>query len=358
MSVNPTQPGIEPLANQTAPAAGDRLYPARVWLYVLAAFVLAMVVVGGATRLTDSGLSITSWKPISGIIPPLTIADWQAELEAYRQIPEYQLINKGMSLAEFQGIFWWEWAHRFLGRFVGLVFFVPFVVFLAQRRLPRSLIAPLVTLFVLGGAQGALGWWMVTSGLTERVDVSQYRLAAHLGAAALLFVAIIWVARRIRPRAVKFVGEGRGWRLGLVVVGVLAFIQLLLGALVAGLDAGLAYNTWPLMGDRFTPDGMWQLVPAWLNVTENPGTVQFFHRMGAYVLMAAIGLQAFVSWQKTRWQGTHHWAPVLLALVLFQAGLGIATLLYAVPISLALFHQATAFILLAVITAYIADFSN
>ncbi|NOZ32284.1 MAG: hypothetical protein GXP01_04235 [Alphaproteobacteria bacterium] len=166
------------------------------------------------------------------------------------------------------------------------------------------------------------------------------------------------MARRIRPRAVKFVGEGQGWRTGLVIIGVLAFVQLLLGALVAGLDAGMAYNTWPLMGTRFTPDGMWQLVPVWLNVTENPGTVQFFHRIGAYVLMTAIGIQALVSWQKTRWQGTHVWSPVILGLVLVQAVIGIATLVLMVPISLALLHQATAFVLLAAITIHIADFSS
>jgi len=171
-------------------------------------------------------------------------------------------------------------------------------------------------------------------------------------------MAIVWVARRIRPRAVKFVGEGQGWRTGLVIIGVLAFVQLLLGALVAGLDAGMAYNTWPLMGTRFTPDGMWQLVPVWLNVTENPGTVQFFHRIGAYVLMTAIGIQALVSWQKTRWQGTHVWSPVILGLVLVQAVIGIATLVLMVPISLALLHQATAFVLLAAITIHIADFSS
>lgn len=177
----------------------ERLKPVRIWLYVMAALVLLMVVVGGITRLTESGLSITSWKPISGTIPPLTDADWQAEFEAYQQIPQYQVLNSWMSVDDFKYIFWWEWSHRFLGRFLGLAFAVPFVVFLFQKRLSRDLAAPLAGLFVLGGFQGALGWWMVSSGLTELTSVSQYRLAAHLTAASLLFIALIWVARRLRP---------------------------------------------------------------------------------------------------------------------------------------------------------------
>ena len=186
-------------AESVADATPDRLKPVRIWLYVIALMVLAMVVVGGLTRLTESGLSITEWKPITGIIPPLTEADWQAEFEAYKQIPQYQLLNQGMTLEGFKFIFFWEWFHRALGRIIGLVFAVPFLVFLVQRRFTWSLAAPLAGLFVLGGLQGALGWWMVTSGLTQLTSVSQYRLAAHLTAALLLFMALIWVARRLAP---------------------------------------------------------------------------------------------------------------------------------------------------------------
>ena len=182
---------------------GDRLRPVRIWLYIMAAMVLAMVMVGGMTRLTGSGLSITTWKPISGIIPPLTQADWQAEFEGYKLIPQYEVYNHWMTLEDFKGIFWWEWGHRFLGRIIGFAFAIPFLVFLFQRRLTSDMTLPLAGLFILGGFQGFLGWWMVSSGLTELTSVSQYRLATHLTAALILLLALIWVARRMRPEPVR-----------------------------------------------------------------------------------------------------------------------------------------------------------
>lgn len=334
---------------------GDRLGPVRVWLYALALMVLLMVMVGGATRLTDSGLSITEWKPISGVLPPLSVEDWQAEFEAYKQIPEYELVNKGMGLEAFKSIFWWEWGHRLLGRAIGLAFIVPFVIFLFQRRIPNRLGPALTGLFILGGAQGVLGWWMVTSGLTERVDVSHYRLAAHLGAAAFLLMALVFVARRIRPVVSERAHSGR-WPV--ILVTALAFLQLLAGAFVAGLDAGYIQNTWPHMDGGLFPRDMWILDPAWLNFFENPDGVQFAHRTLAYLLVAAVLWLAWSRYRQTGWQGPDGWAAIAAALVLLQAGLGIATLLLVVPISLALMHQATAFVLLGVFAAWLADTSH
>ena len=333
-------------------APADRLRPVRIWLYCVAALVLLMVVVGGATRLTESGLSITSWKPISGIIPPLSAADWQAEFEAYKQIPQFQVLNSWMSLEDFKYIFWWEWGHRFLGRIIGFAFAIPFVVFLVQRRFNWSLAAPLAGLFVLGGFQGFLGWWMVSSGLSELTSVSQYRLAAHLSAAALLFVALVWVARRLTPRRDSGAG-GAAWPAVLLLV--LLLFQIAAGAFVAGLDAGMGYNTWPLMDGELVPTGLDVMTPLWRNFFENALTVQFNHRLLAYVI-AAYAL--FLWWRQSRaggLGGVHGWLPRIALLILLQVALGIATLLAMVPISLALGHQALAFMLAGTVTAYLAD---
>ena len=324
----------------------------RIWLYVIALMVLAMVIVGGITRLTDSGLSIVEWKPISGIIPPLSDADWQREFEGYQQIPQYQLLNQGMTLAEFKYIFFWEWAHRALGRIIGFVFAVPFLVFLVQRRFSWSLAAPLAGLFVLGGLQGALGWWMVSSGLTELTSVSQYRLAAHLAAALLLFLALIWVARRLSPaRPVPKDGDRAAASLLLVLV----FVQVVAGAFVAGLDAGMGYNTWPLMDGALVPDGLGVIEPWWKNLFENALTVQFIHRTIAYVIVLYVG--ALWIWKRGAggFAGANGWLPRIALLVLLQVVLGIATLLLAVPLPLALGHQALAFMLAGAIMAWIAD---
>ena len=341
----------------------DRLRPVRIWLYVVAALVLTMVIVGGATRLTESGLSITSWKPISGVIPPLSDADWQAEFEAYRQIPQGQQ-NAWMGIEDFKGIFWWEWAHRFLGRVLGFAFAVPFVIFLVQRRFTWNLALPLAGLFVLGGFQGLLGWWMVSSGLSQLTSVSQYRLAAHLFAASLLFIALIWVARRLEH------GQGQGQGIGqartgdpaatsagwpVVVLLLLILLQIVAGAFVAGLDAGMGYNTWPLMHGALIPSGLDVMQPGWKNWFENALTVQFNHRNLAYVLtLYAIGL---VIWRArtTGFSGAHGWLPRIAVLIVVQVVLGILTLVTMVPISLALGHQALAFMLAGATTAYLAD---
>lgn len=335
----------------------DCLRPVRLWLYGIAALLLLTVLVGGATRLTDSGLSITTWQPISGIIPPLGDTDWSAEFEAYQQIPEYELVNRGMSLEEFKTIFWWEWGHRGLGRLIGVAFLVPFVIFLWQRRLSWRLAPALALLFVLGGLQGALGWWMVTSGLAERVDVSQYRLAAHLAAACILFLALIFVARRIRPpRAGEAARMRRAWSVGLFAA--LVFLQIVAGAFVAGLDAGLAYNTWPLMDGALAPDGLFVLSPWWVNFFENAATVQLTHRLIAYVIVLAAFWLAIASFRRPGWRGPHVWAPVIVALTLIQAALGIATLVLAVPIGLALAHQGTAFLLAGSSIAWLEDLTH
>ena len=327
--------------------------PVRIWLYVIALMVLAMVVVGGITRLTDSGLSITEWKPISGILPPLSDADWSAEFENYKQIPQYEVLNQGMTLDGFKFIFWWEWAHRFLGRVIGFVFAVPFLVFLVQRRFSWSLAAPLAALFVLGGLQGALGWWMVSSGLQDLTSVSQYRLAAHLSAALLLFLALIWVARRLGAAPS---GSGRCPALvAAVLLLALIFIQIIAGAFVAGLDAGMGYNTWPLMDGALVPNGLDAMDPWWKNLFENALTVQFIHRTIAYVIV----LYAAALWIWKRgaggFDGANGWIPRIALLVLLQVALGISTLLLAVPLPLALGHQALAFMLAGATIAWLAD---
>ncbi|HEY0854949.1 MAG TPA: COX15/CtaA family protein [Devosia sp.] len=332
----------------------DRLRPVRIWLYCIALLVLVMVAVGGITRLTGSGLSIVEWKPISGTLPPLSEAEWMADFEAYQQIPQYEFVNKGMSLEEFKFIFFWEWFHRFLGRFIGLAFAVPFVIFLFQRRFSWTLAAPLAGLFVLGGLQGALGWWMVTSGLSQLVSVSQYRLAAHLGAAALLFMALVWVARRLEPRPMTPIRP----RWPVVLLLLLVFIQLIAGAFVAGIDAGMGYNTWPLMDGALVPRGLDVMDPWWKNLFENALTVQFNHRCIAYVIVIYAG---FLLWRQARaggFAGANGWLPRITLLIVLQAALGIATLLAMVPISLALGHQALAFMLCGAIVAYLADMTG
>lgn len=272
--------------------ASDPLRPVRIWLYGLAAFVLLIVVVGGITRLTESGLSITSWKPLSGTIPPLNQADWEAEFEAYKQIPQYSVLNSWMGLDDFKYIFFWEWFHRLLARALGVVFLIPFIVFLVQKRLSRDLALPLFGLFILGGFQGALGWWMVSSGLTELTSVSQYRLAAHLTAAALLFIALIYVARSLTPGRV--LGRVTGFHLTTVsILAVAVIFQIGAGAFVAGLDAGMGYQTWPLMDGAIIPNGLLVMDPAWRNLFENALTVQFNHRLIAYGLVAYVALRVF-----------------------------------------------------------------
>jgi len=322
----------------------------RWWLYLVCLLVFAMFVVGGATRLTDSGLSITEWQPIHGMIPPLTHEQWLEEFEKYRQIPEYQQINKGMSLGEFQFIYWWEWAHRFLGRIVGIVFLVPFIAFWWAGRLESGLKPRLAALFVLGGLQGAIGWWMVSSGLVDRVDVSQYRLAVHLTLAAVIFAYCLWVARGLAPHSGGEAGFAARLLAPLIVLAVLA--QIFLGGLVAGLDAGLAFNDWPLMDGAVVPSGMLILEPAWRNFFENPKTVQFVHRAGGYILFLLI----LLGWLAARGAATapvhRRRAFVLLLLALVQVAIGVTTLVMQVPLHAALAHQAMAIVLLGFAVAH------
>jgi cytochrome c oxidase assembly protein subunit 15 len=317
------------------------LRPVRIWLYVVALLIMAMVVVGGATRLTNSGLSITEWQPIHGVVPPLNEAEWQEEFAKYQQIPEYQVLNKGMSLSEFKGIFWWEWSHRLLGRLIGVVVLVPMIVFFALGRVDRKLAPKLIAIFVLGGLQGAIGWWMVASGLAVRTDVSQYRLAVHLTFACVILGYVLWVARGLRPGPAAPASPAlRGVA---VLIVALVFLQIALGGLVAGLDAGFTFNTWPLMDGTLVPSGLLIQQPAWRNLFENVATVQFDHRIIAYVLLAVTLAHAFQA------RGTVFAAPAaaLAGLVVAQAALGIATLLLVVPLPLALCHQLGAVIVLS-----------
>ena len=308
----------------------------RAWLFFTAFLVFCMVIVGGATRLTDSGLSITEWQPILGAIPPLTEADWLEALEKYRQIPEYQLINKGMSLDEFKFIYWWEWAHRFLGRFIGIVFFLPFLYFAVTGALTARTLWRTAALFVLGGLQGALGWYMVASGLVDRVDVSQYRLSAHLTLATLIFGAILWVAFGL-DRKRRMADGGREWMAVLIAAMIVA--QVAAGGFVAGLDAGMGYNTWPLMDGELIPPGLFVMQPWWVNLFENAMTVQFNHRVFAYVIVVAVAGYAYIVQTRT--------AALVVAAVLLQVVFGIWTLLWQVPLWLGLVHQGGALIVLA-----------
>jgi cytochrome c oxidase assembly protein subunit 15 len=316
----------------------------RIWLGVVALLVVAMILVGGATRLTNSGLSITEWRPIIGAIPPLNESDWQKAFAAYQKIPQYSELNQGMSLGEFKTIFWWEWAHRFLGRFIGVVFFVPFAIFWAIGYIPRTFLPRLLGLFVLGGLQGALGWYMVKSGLVDRIDVSQYRLAAHFGVALSILGYTLWLLFGLGHEGrVGHTATGSRAR-ALVAGGLLAlvFLQLLAGALVAGLDAGMGYNTWPLINGAFVPSGLYEASPWYLNLFENPLTVQFDHRMIGYsVVVASLAQLAWLALRKapTPLIGT---AMTLALVALLQATLGVWTLLLAVPIQLGLAHQAGA----------------
>ncbi len=342
-----------PALSQTSYPA-DRLRPVRIWLYVMAAFVLLMVVVGGITRLTESGLSITSWKPISGIIPPLNDAQWLAEFDAYKQIPQYQVNNTWMSVDDFKMIFFWEWFHRLLGRFLGVLFIVPFLVFLVQKRFTAQLAWPLFGLFLLGGFQGVLGWWMVSSGLTELTSVSQYRLAAHLTAAAILFIALVYVPRSLHPGHITgSVKPVHFWTAGAFVA--LVILQIAAGAFVAGIDAGMGYNTWPLMDGALIPSGLGRMDPLWRNFFENGITVQFIHRCIAYGIVLYLGVLLWLQAGRDGFAGANAWLPRLAIMVLLQVCLGIATLLTMVQIDLAVAHQAMAFLLAGAGTLYLAD---
>jgi cytochrome c oxidase assembly protein subunit 15 len=342
------------------------------WLLLVAACVFSMVVVGGLTRLTESGLSIVQWKPFTGTFPPMSAKAWQAEFADYQTSPQYEQINKGMSLEEFKGIFWLEYWHRVGGRLIGFIFLLPMLYFFIRHHLPTWVKWRVVGLFALGGLQGFIGWYMVKSGLVDVPQVSQYRLALHLGVAFAIMGCCIWVAREVMEE-----GQGIGYRVQgsgntslkdncpLPVVGreaarhlsaikniaaiicILTFVQVLLGALVAGMDAGLTFNTFPLMDGRFVPKDLYMLEPAWRNHFENITMVQFQHRIGAYALTAAIITFVAFAWRSAINSGMRWQLMLVLGVLLLQVGLGIATLVMVVPIMLASKHQAVAAILFA-----------
>jgi heme a synthase len=321
--------------NQSTPVSSKKLTSpwVRRWLLLVAAMIFSMVILGGATRLTDSGLSITEWQPFLGALPPMNGDDWQIAFQKYQQTSEYRLQNAGMSMGDFQFIYWWEWSHRFLGRAIGVVFLLPFLVFALAGRLTRQLWPRLVLLFVLGGLQGALGWYMVASGLVDRVDVSQYRLAAHLSLAAGLFAAVLWVVFSLDSKH-KFPKSFDQWIATLLCV--LIFLQIAAGGFVAGLDAGQGYNTWPLMDGKWIPTGLLAAQPTWRNLFENALTVQFDHRMLAYAILV------IALWHAVR---TFSVSSMMVAYVVFaQACLGILTLLFHARLGFALTHQALALV--------------
>lgn len=319
---------------------------ARLWLVTLFALVCIMIAVGGLTRLTDSGLSITEWAPLAGALPPLSDADWAREFDAYRAIPEYRLQNRGMSLAEFKVIYWWEWGHRQLGRVIGVVWAAGFLALLATRTIPRGWSGRFLFVGGLGGLQGAIGWWMVASGLEgTMLDVASYRLAVHLGLAFVILGLLAWYVMQLsRPqRDLLQARRDREARLWTHATGLalLCFLQIVLGALVAGIDAGRNYTDWPLMAGGVLPPGVLELDPLWRNLLENDGTVQFLHRSVGYCL----AIYAFFVWRTGRASvhvATRRASGDLLALLAAQMLLGIVTVMHSAPWQLAILHQATA----------------
>lgn len=318
----------------------------RVWLMVLFALVFAMILVGGMTRLTDSGLSITEWKPVTGAIPPMSEAEWQSEFDKYQQIPEFRIQNAWMDLADFKSIYWWEWGHRQLGRVIGLVWALGFAGFLALGKVPPGWNRRLLWIGALGGLQGAIGWWMVSSGLEgTMLDVASYRLAIHLGLAFVILGFIAWYvfllgreerdlmqARRAGEK--RLFGVSTGWM-------HFAFLQILLGALVAGIDAGRSYTDWPTIGGGFLPPDPLMLEPMWHNFLENPGTVQFMHRMAGYALFA-YGIFALIRGRRSSHPVTRSAFMVAFVALLGQVCLGIYTVITGAPWQVAILHQCLA----------------
>ena len=323
-----------------------KLQPVQWWLIGVAVLIALMVLVGGATRLTESGLSIVEWKPVTGALPPLNQDQWTRAFDAYKAIPQYRELNAGMNLDEFKTIFWWEWSHRLLGRVIGMVYLLPFLWFLWRGVLTADLKRRLWFIFGLGALQGGVGWWMVASGLSERVEVSQYRLATHLVLALLIFAAIVWTLRRLVDR-LALVASVRLKNTSVALL-VLTFVQLYFGALVAGLRAGRTFNTWPQIDGALIPSAqrLFFEQPWWRNLFDNTLTVQFEHRMTAYVLFALAIWHVVDAVRSKAGPAAVNGALWLAAAISTQALLGILTLLYQVPILLALAHQAVAILVL------------
>ena len=325
----------------------------QLWLFAVAALMVVTLVVGGATRLTESGLSIVEWKPVTGVLPPLSQPEWRTEFEKYKEIPQYRELNRGMSLDAFKMIYWWEWSHRLLARLVGAAFLLPFIVFLWRGWIEPRLRLRLWLLFGSGAVLGAVGWWMVSSGLAGRVSVSQYRLGFHLTLACAIYAAILWTALRLSERKPATAAPRLRATANALLVAVI--LQIYLGALVAGLDAGLTFNTWPLIDGAFVPSAerLWFEMPVWRNLFENTLTVQFNHRMVAYALWLFAVLHAFDAGRGGRgaaWNG----AFALAVAMTLQAGIGVVTLLYQAPIMLALAHQAMAIVVLTIAVIHAA----
>jgi heme a synthase len=325
--------------------APDPFHAVRLWLWIVAAFIFAMVVVGGATRLTESGLSITEWKPVTGALPPLNEADWRDAFEKYKQIPQYRELFPDMDLARFKTIYAWEWSHRLLGRLIGVIFAFPLLWFWARGKITGALRWRLAGILALGALQGFVGWWMVSSGLVHRVEVAQERLTIHLLLACVTFAAVLWTAAGLLPNYRDSLGcDARSLRVEASAILLLALTQIGLGGLVAGLRAGLVYNEWPLMDGHFIPplDHLFNLTPAIVNFLDNPTLVQFQHRIGAYLLLGLSFFHALHAQTPALGKRAARRALLLFALVLIQAGLGITTLVLAVPLWAALAHQAMA----------------
>lgn len=337
------------MSTQTLPSSDvkSRANPAIIanWLYSVAFLVFIMVIVGGITRLTESGLSITEWKPVTGALPPLNEAQWLSEFEKYKQIPEYLEINgpAGMTLAEFKFIYFWEWVHRLLGRVIGLAFAVPFAIFWIRRTIPAGYHARLFALLALGGLQGAIGWWMVSSGLSERTDVSHYRLAVHLLTALFIMGGLIWTALDLRQLARSSAARPARLTGFSSTVIVILFLQLLFGAWVAGLNAGYVSNSWPLMNDRFYPDGIDWSRGAWFALTHDPYLTHFIHRWWAWVTVAALVLLA----RRAKQAGARPASIAIHAAFGTQILLGIATVMTNMNIVMAVLHQAVGALVVA-----------
>lgn len=332
------------------------------WMKILFILVFLMVLVGGLTRLTDSGLSITEWNVIKGAIPPLSDIAWALEFDKYKNIPEYQLQNKGMSLGDFKVIYWWEWGHRQLGRFVGLVWLIGFVYLNLRKKIPNEWKFRMLFVGLLGGLQGAIGWWMVSSGLVGRmVDVASYRLATHLGLAFIILGTLFWFVMRVERTDIDLMQSRRRSNLQSIrwtsLLLVLSFWQILLGALVAGIDAGRGYIDWPMMNGEFLPSESFDYNPLWTNFFENPALVQFNHRILGYVLMA-LGIAAWFKSRSIAHRKLRIGFKAILIMMVAQMVLGIVTVMYAAPWYIAIFHQIGAVVLIVLIlqTKFIANF--
>ncbi|MBN9675913.1 heme A synthase [Salipiger bermudensis] len=342
-------PKAQPAGGMIDKGRGGARGAIRVWLMLLFALVMAMIVVGGMTRLTDSGLSITEWKPVTGAMPPLDAAHWQEEFELYQQSPQYRIMNNQMTLEEFKSIYWWEWGHRQLGRVIGLVWALGFLGFLVTRKIPTGWTGRLLLLGALGGLQGAIGWWMVASGLVgEMVSVASYRLAIHLGLAFVILGFIAWYTFALKRPERELMQARRGREAKLFSMGTglmhFAFLQILLGALVAGIDAGRSYTDWPLMAGGFFPPQPFDIEPVWRNFFEDPGLVQFMHRMAGYLLFV-FGILTWLRARKSANPDTRFRFNAVMAMMLVQVVLGIVTVLYVAQMHIAITHQIGAVVL-------------